>query len=138
MALVSTPQRAFQIPLSGWALLRERNYLVLMPESIFLEPLIDREELARRLGVTCSCVRKWQEIRAIPFYKLGRRCVRFDFREVLAVLSKNKTTNSRRVKPRRLRTGPPPPRWKQGEFFFVDASQPELFTLGPPSVNGRQ
>jgi len=108
-----------------------------MPESTLLEPLIDREELARRLGVTGSCVRKWQEIRAIPFYKLGRRCVRFDFREVLAVLSKHKRTNSRHVKPRRLRTGPAPPRWKQAEFTFWDVNQPELFSLDPPSVSGK-
>jgi len=105
-----------------------------MAESIVIEPLIDRVELARRLGVTCSCVRKWQEIRAIPAYKLGRRCVRFDFREVLAILSKHKTTSSRRVKPRRLRLGTAPPRWKQAEFAFGDAHQPELFVLDPPSV----
>jgi excisionase family DNA binding protein len=109
-----------------------KQYLMTVPpmfESILLEPLIDRDELARRLGVTPSCIRKWQEKRSIPFYKFGRRCVRFDYREVLTVLSKYRQTNHRRIRPRRFRSGNAPPRMKQAEFSFADLRQPDLLGL---------
>ena len=41
-------------------------------------PLLTKEQLASRYGVSISCVDKWIRKRRIPLYRLSRRCVRFD------------------------------------------------------------
>ena len=48
--------------------------------------LITKEELARRLKVTQSAVNKWMAKRRLPYIKLGRRCVRFRWADVLKSL----------------------------------------------------
>jgi excisionase family DNA binding protein len=70
------------------------------------EPLITKEELARRMSVSISCVDRWIRARRIPLYELGARCVRFDYSEVRAALAKFERAALRRFprdtyKPRR-------------------------------------
>jgi predicted DNA-binding transcriptional regulator AlpA len=52
------------------------------------ECLITKAELARRTQVSISCVDRWMKTRRIPVYLLGAKCVRFDYQEVRAALSK--------------------------------------------------
>jgi Helix-turn-helix domain len=94
---------------------------------IILEPLIERNELARRLGVSPSCIRKWQRLRRIPSYKFGRRCVRYDHREVVATLEKFKAPAFQRFKRQRPRVPfQEPARTVQAEFSFRDPRQLDL------------
>ena len=91
------------------------------PARISIEPLIPKEELARRLGVSTSAVVKWQRQRRIPSYRFGRRCRRFDFPEVLKVLANYKTPAYQRFKRRRpLPIFPPQPPQVQTELPFRD------------------
>ncbi len=41
-------------------------------------PLLDKSRLARRYGVTVSCIEKWMEEGKVPYYRLSSRVVRFD------------------------------------------------------------
>ncbi|MDX6766883.1 MAG: hypothetical protein SFU85_08840 [Candidatus Methylacidiphilales bacterium] len=41
-------------------------------------PLLSKSRLARRYGVTVSCVEKWMSEGKVPFYRLSSRVVRFD------------------------------------------------------------
>ena len=50
--------------------------------------LVNVEEIARTLNVSKRQVQKMMRARAIPFVTLGRRCVRFDPREVLAFVKR--------------------------------------------------
>ena len=50
--------------------------------------LVNLEEIAATLNVSKRQVQKMMRSRAIPFVTLGRRCVRFDSREVLAFVKK--------------------------------------------------
>jgi hypothetical protein len=104
-------------------------------------PLIQRAELARLLGVTISCVQKWQRMRRIPSYRFGRRCVRYDFPEVLAVLGKYKTPAFQRFKQRRPKPLFPAPRREpvQGVLPLGDDRQLDLFppeAKSPPPALG--
>lgn len=40
-------------------------------------PLLSKSRLARRYGVTVSCVEKWMSEGKVPFYRLSPRVVRF-------------------------------------------------------------
>ena len=95
---------------------------------VLIEPLVPKEELARRLGVSVSAVSKWQRQRRIPSYRFGRRCRRFDFPEVLKVLANYKTPAYQRFKRRRpVPVFPDQPRQVQTEMPFQDPRQLLLF-----------
>lgn len=49
------------------------------------EPLIDINELSRRLSVPRGTIYNWVYLRRIPFIKAGR-CLRFDAQEVIRSL----------------------------------------------------
>jgi excisionase family DNA binding protein len=49
------------------------------------EPLIDINELSRRLSVPRGTIYNWVYLRRIPFIKAGR-CLRFDAQEVIQSL----------------------------------------------------
>lgn len=51
--------------------------------------LIDRKQLAERLGVSPSFISKMMALEGLPCIKLGR-VVRFDLREVMAFLKERK------------------------------------------------
>jgi excisionase family DNA binding protein len=105
------------------------------PPVISIEPLIPKEELARRLGVSTSAVIKWQRQRRIPSYRFGRRCRRFDFPEVLKVLATYKTPAYQRFKRRRpIMVFPPTVRQVQTELPFRDPRQLLLF---PDMASGK-
>lgn len=59
-----------------------------MPVPNIFEPLIDKEELARRLSVSLSCIDQWLRTKRIPCYCFGRHCVRFDYSQVRLSLAK--------------------------------------------------
>jgi len=105
-------------------------------QPIVIEALVPREEVARRLGVTVSCIQKWQRMRRIPSYRFGRRCVRFDFQEVVAILAKYKTPAFQRFKQRRPKNLVPPSRpLVQGTLPIQDdPGQLDLFNL-PPQIS---
>ncbi len=84
------------------------------------EVLIPIEEMARRLGVSVATVERWTARRIIPCYRLGQRCLRFDYGEVRAALAK-----FGRPALRRLERGTYKPRRKQPRARF-EAVQIEL------------
>ena len=100
------------------------------PPVALIEPLIPKEELARRLGVSASAVIKWQRQRRIPSYRFGRKCRRYDFQEVLKTLAAYKTPAYQRFKRRRpIPVFPPQPPQVQTELTFEDPGQLLLFPL---------
>jgi len=100
------------------------------PPVVSIEPLIPKEELARRLGVSTSAVIKWQRQRRISSYRFGRRCRRYDFQEVLKTLAAYKTPAFQRFKRRRPNpVFPPQPPQVQTELRFEDPRQLLLFPV---------
>lgn len=77
-----------------------------MPSSPPFHCLIDKEEVARRLGVTPSAINKWMADRRISYYRLGHRCVRFAWDEVLADLGRKYRHQALRRFQRRPRAKP--------------------------------
>lgn len=57
-----------------------------------IRPLMTKEDLARYLGVTTSCIDKWMAGRRIPYYRLGRKCVRYDLDKVAAWLARHESS----------------------------------------------
>lgn len=53
------------------------------------ENLIDRKQLAEKLGVSPAFISKMMAQKGLPYIKLGR-AVRFDLREVMAFLNERK------------------------------------------------
>jgi excisionase family DNA binding protein len=49
--------------------------------------ILTKKELAGRLKMTASGIDKYMRKRKIPFIKLGRRCVRFDWEKVQEALT---------------------------------------------------
>jgi excisionase family DNA binding protein len=58
------------------------------PQQLFLN-LIDRKQLAQKLGVSPSFISKLMVEQGLPHIKLGR-AVRYDLREVMAFLNERK------------------------------------------------
>ncbi len=97
---------------------------------VFTEPLIAKEEVARRLGVSTSAVLKWQRQRRIPSYRFGRKCRRYDFQEVLKTLAVFRTPAYQRFKRRRpLPVFPLQHLQVQTELPFEDPRQLLLFPV---------
>jgi excisionase family DNA binding protein len=105
------------------------------PPPVILEPLVGKEELARRLGITQSCISKWRRQRRIPAYKFGRRCVRFDYPEVVRILAAYKIPAWEKFKRRRPARPRPvfnaPVHQIQAELRFEDPRQLLLFPEVP-------
>lgn len=57
--------------------------------SQLFDNLIDRKQLAQKLGVSPSFISKMMVLEGLPYIKLGR-AVRFDLREVMAFLKERK------------------------------------------------
>jgi len=91
-----------------------------MPTTHIHEILVDRVELARRLGVSRATVERWSRARYIPSYTFGHRCVRYDIQEVKSALLK-----FQRPALRRLPRGNYQPRRKPTTTRF-EAQQMEL------------
>jgi excisionase family DNA binding protein len=89
------------------------------PQSTY-EVLIPIEETARRLGVSVATLERWTARRIVPCYRLGQRCLRFDYGEVRAALTK-----FGRPALRRLERGPYKPRRNSTRTKFY-AVQTEL------------
>jgi excisionase family DNA binding protein len=60
------------------------------------KPLINKKELAQRLGLSVRGVECLMARKALPFYRLGHRTVRFDEREVGQALEEMKVEAVRR------------------------------------------
>jgi excisionase family DNA binding protein len=55
-----------------------------------IESLPDKRAVAQRYGVSTRTVDRWVAERRVPYLRLGRRCVRFVWRDVEAALSRFK------------------------------------------------
>jgi excisionase family DNA binding protein len=51
------------------------------------DEILTKAELANRLKVTVSAINKWMALRRIPYIRLGRRCIRFNWGEVLKAIN---------------------------------------------------
>ena len=67
-----------------------------MEERVLTESLVPKAVLAERLGVSESCIEKWAGEKRIPYYRFGRRCIRYDVCEVLRALKKFHAPATRR------------------------------------------
>lgn len=53
-----------------------------------LNPLIDRQEVCRRLGVGLTKVRQLERAGVLPAVRLGARCVRYRPQDVAAIVER--------------------------------------------------
>ena len=98
-----------------------------------IEPLISKEELAHRLGVSASCIGKWQRQRRVPSYRFGRRCRRYNYQEVLTTLARYRAPALQRFKRRVALSQFPPMRpLVQAVLTLPDPLQLNLL-LGDPA-----
>ena len=58
-------------------------------EAKLFENLIDRKQLAVKLGVSPALISKLMVVEGLPYIKIGR-AVRYDLREVMVFLNKRK------------------------------------------------
>lgn len=60
------------------------------PGAAALNPglLVNREQMARALNVSCRTIDNLQQAKKIPFIKLSERCIRFYIPEVLVALQR--------------------------------------------------
>ena len=56
---------------------------------VLFDNLIDRKQLAQKLGVSPAFISKMMVVDGLPYIKLGR-AVRYDLREVMVFLNKRK------------------------------------------------
>jgi excisionase family DNA binding protein len=57
-------------------------------KALLEQPLLARDELAIRLGVSVDTIAEWTCKKRIPSFRFGRRCVRYSYPAVLTALSK--------------------------------------------------
>jgi len=93
------------------------------------QPLISRDELAKRLNVSADTIQIWTGRKKIPAFRLGHRTVRYNYSAVVAALGKfyqpQSAGWSRRL-PKRKPVFPAVTRWIQPELP-LEYNQMSLF-----------
>jgi len=94
------------------------------------QPLLTKEDLARKLNVSPDTIQTWTIRKKIPHFRLGHKTVRYSYPAVIGALGKYYTapeTGWTRKLPKRRVIPRPAPRVMQLSFPLEESGQMLLF-----------